>query len=84
MDNDFTALAEAFNLCVRSSQVANEETGHLDEHAVDHNQQTCNKGTPPVDAVKLEQLSNTLWSRRSKRGHIKKKIELDPRRRTYP
>jgi len=60
MDNDFTALAEAFNLCVRSSQVANEETGHLDEHAVDHNQQTCNKGTPPVDAVKLEQLSNTL------------------------
>jgi hypothetical protein len=84
-DDDFTEFANAFNLPVRLPQFAKGGTGHLDEHAVDHNQQTSNQGTPPSDDVKLEQSSNALSeSRRSKRRHIpKKQFELDPRRKTY-
>ena len=66
-DNNFTAFADAFNLPVRSRQVANGETEHLDEHAVDHKQQTSNQGTPAVDDVKPVQLSKALSvTRRSK------------------
>jgi len=43
--DDFTAFADAFNLPVQRPQFANGETGHLDEHAVDHNQQTSDQGT---------------------------------------
>jgi len=54
-DDDLTAFADAFNLPFRRPQVASGETGHLDEHAVDHTQQTSNQGTPALDDVKLEQ-----------------------------
>jgi hypothetical protein len=83
MDDDFAAFSDAFNLPVRRPQVVSGETGHLDEHAVDHNQQTSNQGTPVVDEVKPEQSKVLLEPRRSKRGHVpKKQLELDPRRKT--
>jgi hypothetical protein len=84
-DNDFTAFADAFNLPVRSPELTNGESGHLEEYAVDHNQQTSHQGIPAVDDVKPDQLSNALSGlRRSKRAHNpKKQLELDPRRKTY-
>jgi len=83
--DDFTAFADAFNLPVQRPQVANGETLHLDEHAVDHNQQTSNQGTPAEDEIKPEESSKSLLeTRRFKRGHIpKKQFELNPRRKTY-
>jgi len=54
-DDDFTVFADAYNLPVRPPQVTNGENGHLVEHAVDHNQQTSNQGTPAMDDVKPEQ-----------------------------
>jgi len=59
-DDDFTAFADAFNLPFRHPQVASGETGHLDEHAVDHTQQTSNQGTPALDDVKPEQSSSAF------------------------
>ena len=80
-DDEFTAFANAVNLPVRHAQGATGETGHLDEHAVNDNQDTSNQETPAMDDVKPEQLSNASEPRRSKRGHIPKKpFELDPTR----
>jgi hypothetical protein len=42
LEGEFTEFAKAFNLPARRPEVANGETGHSDEHAVDHNQETCN------------------------------------------
>ena len=60
MYNNFTAFADAFNLPIRSPQVASGETGHMDEHAVDHTRQTSYQGTTAVDDVKPGQLSSAL------------------------
>jgi len=54
-DDDFTVCADAYNLPVRPQQDTNGENGHLGEHAVDHNQQTRNQGTPALDDIKSEQ-----------------------------
>jgi hypothetical protein len=85
MEDDVTEFANAFNLPVRRPQAADRETGPLDEHAVDHNQETSIQETPAVDNGKSEQSSNAfLEPRRSKLGHFpKKQFELDPRRKTY-
>jgi hypothetical protein len=73
-DDEFTAFANAINLPVRRPQRATGETGHLDEHGVNDNQDTSNQGTPAMDDVKPEQSSNALSEPRlSKRGHIPKK-----------
>jgi hypothetical protein len=84
-EDDFTEFADAFNLPVRRPQDANGEAGHLDENAVDHNQETSTQETPAVDDVIPDLSSNPLLEHsRSKRGHIpKKQFELDPRRKTY-
>jgi hypothetical protein len=42
---------QTLNLPVRRPQVSNGENGHLDERAVDHNQETRNQGSPAVDDV---------------------------------
>jgi hypothetical protein len=42
MEDECTGFANAFNLPFRRPQVANGYTGHADEHAVDHNQETSN------------------------------------------
>jgi hypothetical protein len=53
-DDDFTAFAYAFSLPVHRPQVSNGETGHVNKHAVDHNPQTSNKGTPAEDETNPE------------------------------
>jgi hypothetical protein len=59
-EDDFTEFANAFNLPIQRSQAANGETGSLDEHAVDHNQETSIQENPTVDNGKSEQSSNSL------------------------
>ena len=73
-NDDFTSFSDAFNLPVRRPQVASGVTGHLDEHAADHNKQTNSQGTPAAGKVKPEQSSKVLLEPRcSERGHIPKK-----------
>jgi hypothetical protein len=61
LTDEFTASADAFNIRVESPQRTNGQTGHLNEHTVDHNQQTSNQGTPALNDVKQEQLSKALY-----------------------
>jgi hypothetical protein len=58
-DDEFTAFADAFNLPVHRLKVPNEETGQVDKHAVDHNPQTSNQGTPADDEINPEQSSKS-------------------------
>jgi hypothetical protein len=72
IDGWIHSVCRRFNLPVRSPQVANGERVHLDEHAVDHNQRTSNKGIPTVDDVKPEQLSYALSG-----PHILKEVTFE-------
>jgi hypothetical protein len=83
-DDDFTAFAGAFNLPVHRLQVPNGESGHVDKHAVDHNPQTSNQGTPAEDEINPQQSSKASSESRRSKGLIpKKQFELEPRRKTY-
>jgi transposase InsO family protein len=84
-EEEFTEFTGVFDLPVRRPQAASGETGPVDEHAVEHNQEATVQENPSVNNSKSEQSSVTCQEpRRSKRGHIpKKQFELDPRRKTY-
>jgi len=67
--DDFTAFQDAFNLPVCCPQVPNTKTGDMGKHAVVHNQQTSNQGTPAEDKSKLVHSSKMSPEPcRSKRG----------------
>jgi hypothetical protein len=73
-DDDLTAFGDAFNLPVRRPQAPNGKTRDVGKHAVVHNQETSNQGTPAEDKNKLVQSSKTSPEPcRSKRGLIPKK-----------
>jgi hypothetical protein len=66
------------------SDSLNFQTGHFDEHPVDHNQQTSKERIPAQDEIKQQQSNEAVSQfRRCKRDHIsKKEFEFDPRRKT--
>jgi hypothetical protein len=73
-EHEFTEFVNTFILPVRRPQAANRETGPLDEHAVDHKQETSIQETPTVDNSQSEQSGNAfLEPCHSKRSHISKK-----------
>jgi hypothetical protein len=80
IDDDF---AGTFNQPTRRPQATNDETSHVDEHAVNHNKQDINQWTPALDNFNQEEFSSPVpASRCSKRGHIpKEQIQLNPSRK---
>jgi hypothetical protein len=58
--HNFTEFANAFNLPFRHPPAADGETEHLDEHTVDHNQETNIQENPTADNGKSGQSRNVF------------------------